>query len=120
MAKVYADDKKSMHCETVPASIVLHNNDGRLRRSYSAGTLADVPLKAVFAPHPVFAKRIWDDQALKNHLARADFILKVNERITRQFSFYDAGSHGRELYQLWKEPVVDGSPVCRTAALLNS
>jgi hypothetical protein len=102
-----AEEGKSAHCETWPATIVLHSNEeiwhnGKEYNLDSTSKLAS-SLKAVYVPHPIYMTpkgRSLED--LSSILKKQDFYAKVNERSMRGASFYDQAAMGSNLYKLWK------------------
>lgn len=106
MSTVNAEEKMSAHCETWPATIVLHSNqdtwlDNSVYRANSIASLAK-NMKAVYVPHPNYFGHEWSPTKLYHLLSQQDLYKKVNEKILRDSSFYYDAANAKALYTEWK------------------
>lgn len=113
-----AEEKKSTHCEAWPATVVLHSNqdvwqDGSVYASNLTTSLAR-SMKAVYVPHPVYFTHKWPQEELSTVLKKPNFHAKVNERVMRGASFYDA-SASRRFYAQW----ADSGATCMAPTLVS-
>jgi hypothetical protein len=114
-----AQEGKSAHCETWPATVVLHSNqdiwhNGQEYDAESTSHLAS-SLKAVYVPHPVYVSPGQSPAQLSSALNRQDFYRKVNEKHLRAASYYDQANMGSDLYKDWKRKGAS----CMAPALLH-
>lgn len=107
MSTLNAEEKRSSHCETWPATVVYHSNqdawlDGSLYPFNSTSSLAK-DMKAVYVPHPIYYQRDRATDELFSILQRPNFYTKSNEKVMRDASFYseNAATFPQLLYSEW-------------------
>lgn len=106
MSTLNAEEKKSAHCETWPATVVLHSSqdiwlDNETFPAASTSSLAN-RMKAVYVPHPNYFRHSWIPSTLHALLNRHDLYKKVNEKVLRDASFYYDAANAKALYSEWK------------------
>ncbi|UZJ53235.1 hypothetical protein CBS101457_002555 [Exobasidium rhododendri] len=119
MSTLNAEEKKSAHCESWPATVVLHSNQAIWQNAnvYQARATSYLKqkMKAVYAPHPIYFGHHHSPSELYKMLSRSDFYKKANEKVMRDSSFYYDGGHAKRLYVEWKQL----ESTCMAPALLH-
>jgi hypothetical protein len=119
MNTLNAEEHKSAHCETWPATVVLHSNQAiwSSGQDYSSDSTADLAhsMKAVFVPHPVHILSEHSSAQISSVMSRQNFYMKGHEKLVQGASFYGMHCFGKEIYMSWKAK--DRS--CMAPALLN-
>jgi hypothetical protein len=119
MSILNAEEKKSSHCETWPATVVLHSNQDiwRDQSEYSLSTTSTLAqnMKAVYVPHPIYFGHQWDPSQLYSRLSQSDLYKKVKEKILRDASFYYDAAYARIYYKEW----MTSRDLCMAPVLLH-
>jgi hypothetical protein len=120
MNLVLLQSNKSIRCEAWPATVALHSQlDPSAGQSFNkelAQELGqDLPLKAVFFPHPVYFSQEYEPAELERQLNRHDFL--AHEDIMDKSTYYWSSSYAKTTYERWRH--AKGADVCRKPAFVH-